>query len=83
MTVDMEPWGFFADKNINVLLNKLLLYIIIQINFVRDSSILSDIHRYRIPESFVRDRIQPKDVRLEEKEAEIKVTGSRLEEAFL
>ena len=48
MTVDMEPWGFFADKNINVLLNKLLLYIIIQINFVRDSSILSDIHRYRI-----------------------------------
>ena len=47
---------FFADKNINVLLNKLLFCIIIQISFVRDSSILSGIHRYRVP--FVRDRIQ-------------------------
>ena len=37
---------------------------------------------YRVPESFVRDRLQLKDVqiKLKDEEAEIALTGSRLEE---
>ena len=57
------PGQNFQREYINVLLNNLLLYIIIQISFVRDSLSLSAIHGYRFPESFVRDRIQLIDVR--------------------